>query len=64
MVPFKVIHILDVQKLYITDLFEVLLAKAVARKDSVNLIYVNLLFCLARILWRYMKVSFSLFKHL
>lgn len=34
MVPFKVIHILDFQKLYITDLFELLLAKAVAGKEQ------------------------------
>lgn len=56
MVSFRVIHILDFQKLYITDLFEVLLAKAVARKEEANLIHANLHFYLTRIPWKYVKV--------
>lgn len=61
MVPFKAIHILDFQKLYITDLFEVLLAKAVAGKEEASLIYVNLHFYLTQIPWKYVKAQCSLF---
>lgn len=56
MVPFKVIHILDFQKLYITDLFELLLGKAVAGKEQATLICVNLHFYLTRTPWSYVKV--------